>query len=116
MPTPDMRAAPPTNDLGPGRPWAGSSGSNRFTLPTAGALLAITWRVGGWDVQEAISADYHDLGGCASDVCSRHIVPAGNALRIGPSKSEREPTSGRSKHCGRGHRVPAFRGIGRKFS
>ena len=52
----------------------------------------------------------------APATCVRVIVPAGIALHIGPNKSEREPTSGRSKHYGPGHRVPAFRGIERKFS
>ena len=56
-----------------------------------------------------------DPARCARNVCSRCIVPAGTALHIAPNKSEGEPTSGRSKRYGRGHLVPVFRGIERKF-
>jgi hypothetical protein len=49
------------------------------------------------------SADCGGPGGCSSDVRSRRIASAHKELRNGSSKSEREPTSGRSTNYGSGH-------------
>ena len=68
------------------------------------------------DRKAVSSADWREPGGCASDVRWRRIAPARKELHNGSNKSEREPTNGRSTNYGRGHLVPAFRGIGRNFS
>jgi Tripartite tricarboxylate transporter family receptor len=62
------------------------------------------------------SADWGEPGGRASDVRWRRIALARKELHNGLNKSEREATRGRSTKYGRGHLVPAFRGIGRIFS
>jgi hypothetical protein len=66
-----------------------------------------------WALGSAGAADFGAPEWCASDARWRRIAPAREELHNGSNKSEREPTSGRPINYGRGHLVPAFRGIGR---
>jgi len=60
------------------------------------------------------SAVSRERGACASDVLTwRHIAPIREELRNARNKSGREPTRGRSTHCGNGRLIPTFHGIAR---